>query len=234
MSISRRRVLALAAGAVSAGVLRRGDAIAAPDLTVPDGVPVQTFDFESKGIDGWVMLSGRWVVQEVPDAPSGSRVLVQRETRDEFKVIVTPSRAYRDVDVSVKFKPISGRKDASGGIVFRLQDETYYVVRANALEDNLRFYSYERRRRQLASANVKAPALGEWHTLRVVAVGDQVQAWLDGTRYLDHRDRRFTSGQIGLWTKSDSITAFDDLTIRGTVASSPSTSSDTGPRRTAP
>ena len=60
MTISRRRVLALAAGAVSAGVLRRHDAIAAPDLTLPDSVPAQTFDFETKGIDGWVMLGGRW------------------------------------------------------------------------------------------------------------------------------------------------------------------------------
>ena len=92
----------------------------------------------------------------------------------------------------------------------------YYVVRANALEDNFRLYAYARGRRQIATARVKAPALGRWHTVRLVAVGEHIQAWLDGTLSLDHRDSRFTSGRVGLWTKADSITAFDDLTIRGT------------------
>jgi hypothetical protein len=115
----------------------------------------------------------------------------------------------------VRFRPISGREDASGGIVFRFTGGAYYVVRANALEDNFRLYAYERGRRQLASAGVKAPALGQWHTIRVVAVGDRIQAWLNGALHLDARDARFTSGRVGLWTKADSITAFDDLIIRG-------------------
>ncbi len=89
------------------------------------------------------------------------------------------------------------------------------MVRANALEDNFRLYYDDRGRRQIASASVKAPTLGQWHTVRVVALGDHIQAWLDGTRYLNHRDSRFKSGRVGLWTKADSITAFDDLTIRG-------------------
>ena len=114
-------------------------------------------------------------------------------------------------------KPISGREDASGGIVFRFNDGKYYVVRANALEGNFRLSSYDRGRRQLASASVKAPALGQWHAIRVVAVGDRVQAWLDGKPHLDHRDARFKSGRVGLWTKADSVTAFDDLTIRGVM-----------------
>jgi hypothetical protein len=106
----------------------------------------------------------------------------------------------------VKFKPISGRQDSSGGIVFRFTDGRYYVVRAN--------YHYDRGRRQLASAKVTPPALGHWHTLRVVALGDHIQAWLDNALHLDHRDLRFGSGGVGLWTKADSITAFDDLSIR--------------------
>jgi len=62
---------------------------------------------------------------------------------------------------------------------------------------------------------VQAPALGQWHTIRVVAVGDHIQGYLDGTLRLDYRDSRFRSGQVGLWTKADSVTAFDDLVIRG-------------------
>ena len=143
-------------------------------------------------------------------APSGTHVLVQRATANQFNVVVAPPGPYTDVDVSMKFKPISGREDASGGIVFRFNDGKYYVVRANALEGNFRLYYYDRGRRELASARVTAPALGQWHTVRVVALGDHMQAWLNSTLLLDHRDSRFRSGRVGLWTKADSITAFDD------------------------
>ncbi len=115
----------------------------------------------------------------------------------------------------MKFNPLSGEEDASGGIVFRFTDGKYYVVRANGLEGNFRLYYYDRGRRQIATASVKAPPLGGWHTVRLVAVGDHMQAWLNGTLYLDHRDGRFKSGRVGLWTKADSVTAFDDLIIRG-------------------
>jgi len=106
----------------------------------------------------------------MPGAPSGKRILVQRVVRNDFNVIVAPGGPYTDVDVSVRFKPISGREDASGGIVFRFSEGRYYVVRANALEDNFRLYYYERGRYQLATAKVAPPTLGQWHTLRVVAV----------------------------------------------------------------
>jgi len=187
---------------------------AATELKLPDAVPTQTFDFDSKGIEGWMTVAGQWSVEEMAGAPSGSKVLVQRAIKNDFNVIVAPT-VYSDVDVTMKFKPISGREDASGGIVFRFTEGKYYVVRANALEKNFRLYSYDRGRRQLASANVQPPRLGQWHTVRIVAVSDQIQGWLNGNLYLDHRDARFKSGQVGLWTKADSITAFDDVTIRG-------------------
>ncbi|PYM40731.1 MAG: hypothetical protein DME12_14630 [Candidatus Rokuibacteriota bacterium] len=208
-----RATLALLAGF---GAAVRGRAVAAPaELKVPDGVPVERVDFETKGIEGWTTVDGQWAVEDMAGAPSGTRVLVQRATRHAFNVIVAPFGPYSDVDVSMRFKPISGREDASGGIVFRFRDGTYYVVRANALESNFRLYYYDRGRHELASAAVKAPALGQWHTLRVVAIGDHMQAWLDGKLDLDHHDARFKSGRVGLWTKADSVTAFDDLTIRG-------------------
>ena len=138
-------------------------------------------------------------------APSGKRVLGQRAVENAFNVIVTPGGPYTDVDVSVRFKPISGREDASGGIVFRFTEGRYYVVRANALEDNFRLYSYDRGRHQLATARVEPPALGQWHTLRVVAVGDHIQGYLNGQLLLDHRDARYRSGQVGLWTDRKSV-----------------------------
>jgi hypothetical protein len=188
---------------------------APPEIKMPDRVTEQKFDFETKGIEGWTQVGGQWVVEEFPGAPVGKKALLQRATKNEFNVIVAPAGSFTDMDVSVKFAPLSGREDASGGIVFRFTDGKYYVVRANALEGNFRLYYYDRGRRQLASASVKPPALGQWHLLRVVAVGDHIQGWLDGALLLDHHDSRVKSGRAGLWTKADSITAFNDFTIRG-------------------
>ncbi len=170
------------------------------------------YDF-TKPLDGWTTVSGKWAIEDVAGASQGGRALVQRATDNEYNVIVAPGGPYANVDVSVRFKPISGREDASGGIVVRFSDGRYYVVRANALESNFGFYYYDRGRRQIAGANVKAPALGQWHKLRMTAVGDRIQGWLNDQALIDRRDSRFASGGIGLWTKADSITAFDDLTV---------------------
>ena len=187
----------------------------AAELKVPKEASVERIDFEQQGMEGWQSVEGRWEVEEMRGAPSGKRVLVQRATENAFNVAVAPPGPYTDVDVSVRFKPMTGREDASGGIVFRFAEGHYYVVRANALENNFRLYYYDRGRHQLATASVQPPALDQWHTIRVVAVGDHIQAYLNEVLLLDHRDTRYRSGQVGLWTKADSITAFDDLVIRG-------------------
>src|SRR5215510_10895311 len=217
LNVTRRGLLKASLAALGIiGMTRRSPgAFAAVEVKVPESIPEVTVDFATQNLASWTTVTGQWAVEDMAGAPGGKKVLVQRATRNEFNVIVLPAGPYTDVDVSMKFKPISGREDASGGIVFRFADSKYYVVRANALEDNFRLYTYDRGRRQIASASVKAPALGQWHTVRAVAQGDHMQAWLDGKLYLDHRDSRFRSGRVGLWTKADSITAFDDLTIRG-------------------
>src|SRR2546427_3777027 len=158
MNVTRREVVK-ATAAVAAGALlpRVSATAAAEELKVPDNVPVDRFDFEAKGIEGWTTVDGQWAVEDMAGAPSGKRVLVQRGTKNEFNVVVAPPGPYTDVDVSMKFKPISGREDGSGGLVCRVTAGQYYVVRANALEDNLRLYYYDRGRYQLASASVKTP-----------------------------------------------------------------------------
>ena len=221
LTVSRRTIVRAAVATALGGtaMISRTLALAAsPELTVPSNAPEARFDFEAKGLEGWTTVAGQWAIEAMSGAPSGGKVLVQRATTNEFNVIVAPPGPYADVEVSMKFKPISGREDASGGIVFRFADGRYYVVRANGLEDNVRLCAYDRGRRQIATARVKPPALGQWHTARLVTVGDRMQAWLDGTLYLDHRDARFKAGKVGLWTKADSITAFDDLVIRGIAA----------------
>jgi hypothetical protein len=167
----------------------------------------------AKPLEGWETVTGKWGLEDVAGASQGT-ALVQRATNNAFNVIVAPGGPYSDVDVSVRFKPMSGQEDASGGIVFRFSDGRYYVVRANALEDNFNLYYYDRSRHQITGARVKAPALGQWHKLRITAEGDHIKGWLDDQLLIDHRDSRFKSGQIGLWTKADSVTAFDELVVK--------------------
>jgi hypothetical protein len=168
----------------------------------------------TQSLEGWETLTGKWGIEDVAGATQGGKALVQRATDNTFNVIVAPGGPYANVDVSTRFKPISGREDASGGIVFRFSEGRYYVIRANALEDNFNFYYYDRSRREITGARVKAPALGQWHKLRITAEGDRIQGWLNDQQLLDHRDSRFSNGRIGLWTKADSVTAFDDLVVR--------------------
>jgi len=157
----------------------------------------------------WEFHEGQWVIRD--------GTLVQTATDAYFPLALREKVKFSTVDVSVRFKPISGRIDASAGIVFRATDEeNYYIVRANALEDNFRLYTFVNgNRSQIASVRVTPPALGQWHTMRVVAVGDHIQAYLDEVLYLDHHDSTYTTGYLGLWTKADSVTAFDDLKVMG-------------------
>ena len=170
------------------------------------------------GLDNpkWKFVAGQWVRR-----PSGDRqVLAQTVETQPWAVAILEDKRFTDVDVSVRFRPVSGKEDASGGIIFRAKDgRNYLLVRANALENNFRLYTIVNGKRStIASARVTEPQLGAWHTLRVAATGPKIQAYLDGTLLLDHEDKTFTDGWIGLWTKADSVTEFADLEITGTVA----------------
>jgi hypothetical protein len=194
------------------GALALGSAITTRSRRSNAAAIETRFDF-TQPLEGWEVVAGRWGIEDVPDA-LGGKALVQRATGNAFNVIVAPGGPYGSLDVTVRFKPISGQEDASGGVVFRFADGRYYVIRANALEDNFNLYYYDRGRREITGVRVKAPALGQWHALRVSAEGDRLQGWLDNQHLLDHRDNRFSNGRVGLWTKSDSITAFDGLVAR--------------------
>jgi hypothetical protein len=122
----------------------------------------------------------------------------------------------RDVAVSVRFKAVSGKVDQAGGVVVRYQDkDNYYIVRANALEDNVRLYKVEKGKRiQIADLDTKV-APGQWHTLSLAAQGNRLVATFDGQR-LEAEDATFSRpGLAGLWTKADSVTYFDELRIAG-------------------
>jgi hypothetical protein len=205
MATISRRQLVVGASTIGACVASQGRVSRSAESDDP-------FDF-SKPLQGWETVSGDWAIQEVPGAVHNGRALVQRATQNEFNAIVAPGGPYSNVLVTARFKPMAGREDASGGIIFRFLDGRYYVVRANALEDNFRFYYYDRGRYMLTTASIKAPALGQWHKLQISARGNRIQGSLNGRALIDQRDSRFASGRIGLWTKADSITAFDGITV---------------------
>jgi hypothetical protein len=144
-------------------------------------------------------------------------VLAQEDndgTDNRFPIAVADSPSYGDVSVSVRCKTVSGRVDQACGIVWRYRDEkNYYVARANALEHNVRFYYVENgRRREISGWNGRVRS-GVWHQLRADMRGHHVEVYFDREKVIDAHDSRFsTPGKVGVWTKADSETLFDDLT----------------------
>jgi hypothetical protein len=162
---------------------------------------------------------GKWVVRGDPSAPAGDHVLAQVDEDDtdyRFPVAVADGPVLKDLRLEVHCKQVSGKTDQACGLVFRYQDENnYYVARANALEDNVRLYHVAKgRRRQFAGWNGKV-ASQVWHTLAVEARGDHFNVSFDGKPVIDAKDDTFKgAGKVGLWTKADSVTEFDALSVR--------------------
>jgi hypothetical protein len=160
----------------------------------------------------------QWLVKADDTAPSKPNVVAQisTDTTDyRFPLLIADKDSFRDLDLSVKFKAVSGKVDQAGGLVFRLKDaNNYYIVRANALEDNYRLYHVVAGHRvQFASSNFKVTS-GVWHELHVEAVGNKFTCYFDGVKKIEATDNTFKdAGRIGLWTKADSVTYFDDLRV---------------------
>jgi hypothetical protein len=206
--------LAFAAGAIAVAQTLKidftGDAV---------NQPPQGFDFAHTAGTG---RPGRWVVE----ADGENRVLAQTDadaTRARFALAVLAGVSAADVDLSVRIRPVSGVVDQAGGLVWRYKNQdNYYLVRANALEDNVVLYKVEDGKRtdlplknqgRTYGKKVEVPA-GVWSTLRVVARGAVFEVFFNGTKLYDVEDATFSNaGSVGVWTKADSVTQFDDLTM---------------------
>lgn len=158
-----------------------------------------------------------WKVVEDKTAPSKSGFALAQTAEGPnalFNLCVVEGTSLRDVEITVAFKANAGKKDQGGGVVWRYQDaDNYYIARFNPLEDNYRVYKVvEGKRVQLATKEeLKAPA-GEWHTLSVTVKGDTITCSLNDKKYLDAKDDTFTkAGKVGLWTKADAQTSFDNF-----------------------
>jgi hypothetical protein len=161
----------------------------------------------------------RWIVIEDTTAPSGgSRVATETSgdaTDNRFPLLIYAGLDAKDVQVTVRFKPVSGKVDRAAGLAVRLKDaNNYYVVRANALEDNVRLYKVVNgKRHQFAGRDVKVPT-DSWHTLGLKIESNRIDVFFDGQHLFNATDNTFAeSGKVGLWTKADSLTYFDNLAI---------------------
>jgi hypothetical protein len=206
-----QRILAGALLALAITTSAAGETITFEKSTV--GAPPDNFEFVRTG-SGAV---GQWVVVR-DDSAEGGRALEQSnadKTSHRFPLAIYKPLSARNVEVSVRFKPISGQVDQAGGIVLRFSNsENYYVVRANALENNVRFYRVVGGSRiQLKSADVQV-ATNVWHTLAIRADGDRFTVSFDGSQLYAASDRTFgKAGKAGVWTKADSVTRFAGLAI---------------------
>jgi 3-keto-disaccharide hydrolase len=136
-----------------------------------------------------------------------------------FNLCVVNDTRYKDLEASVAFKAIRGKNDQGGGIVWRYQDaDNYYIARMNPLEDNYRVYKVVAGKRlQLGTKEGVTAKAGEWHTLKIEMKGDHIQCSLDGKTLLDVHDDTFkAAGKVGLWSKADAQTHFDEFKVRGT------------------
>lgn len=206
-------------------------------LLLTAGAVGQTLNFDSAKPGalppGWISAmthaggSPTWEVLKDETAPSKPNVLAQTskdKTGGRFPLAILDQEAVQNGDLSVKMKPVSGEVDRAGGLVWRYRDSgNYYVVRANALEDNVVLYSVAAgKRTALAPKGTRPGTYGVkhkvpaqvWSTLRVTFQEKLFTVYFDGQKLFEVEDATFPGpGKVGVWTKADSVTYFDDLQI---------------------
>lgn len=154
----------------------------------------------------------QWTVVADDTAPSKSNVLKQ-SGEATFPVALKDDTSLKDGFVEVKFKLISGKVDQAGGVIWRAKDaDNYYIARANALENNVTIYHTIKGKR-VSFKNVNMPVTsGVWHTLRVNFLGNKFTVMFDDRKVIESSDDSFAdAGKVGVWTKADSVTLFDDF-----------------------
>jgi hypothetical protein len=189
----------LLANAVQAEIFHFDDA--APGAAPPGWTATKTGSGQAK-----------WTIEKDDTAPSKPNVLKQ-SGEATYPVCIRDDTGLKDGFVEVKFKPVAGKEDQAGGVIWRCKDaDNYYIARANALEDNVTIYHTIKGKR-VSFKNVKTPVKsGEWHTLRVDFVGNKFTVTFDRKSVIEATDDSFAdAGKVGVWTKADSVTVFDDF-----------------------
>lgn len=174
-----------------------------------------SFDTDATGgaPAGAEIFSGSWVVRAEADAPSKPNALCQVGNA-EYPALALGAGVYGDLTVTMRFKPISGNVDQAAGIIARVQDPgNYYIIRANVLETNVNLYKYAGGRRSGIKDGGAKVTNGQWQELRLEVVGDRLRGFLNGQLVVEAMDATYKAGRVGLWTKADSVTCFDDVVV---------------------
>jgi hypothetical protein len=162
--------------------------------------------------------AGEWKVLQTDRAKSPPHVLGQllgKGAEHAYKTVFINGITASNLELSVSFLPIEGKADMGGGLIWRATDDrNYYLARANPLEQNIRIYRVVKGVRQMIENFDHIIDVRRWHTLRVMTSGCQVQVFFDDKQVFDVCDETLTAGRVGLWTKSDAVTYFDDLKLR--------------------
>ena len=162
--------------------------------------------------------AGEWKILQTETANQGKHVLGQlmgKGAEHAYKVVLVQGTAATDLDLRVSFLPISGKADMGGGLIWRATDDrNYYLTRANPLEQNIRVYRVVKGIRHMLENFDQTIDVRQWHTLRVTHQGCRVNIFYDDKQVFDLCDKTFHDGMIGLWTKSDAVTYFDDLQLQ--------------------
>jgi hypothetical protein len=189
---------------------------AAPALAQEGGKRTWTFDDDATGriAKGFTDEVGEWKVAESDKGKALAQTA--KNPNSVFNITLISDTNAKDVDISVRMKPVAGETDQGGGLVWRAKDaRNYYLARYNPLEDNFRLYKVVDGKRTLIQ-NADITHTDGWHTLRVTMSGDKMTCYYDGKKYLEGSDQTFTGpGKIGLWSKADAQSHFDDLTLEG-------------------
>ncbi len=213
--LGRRCIGILAAGLVL--VSCQGERVTVKYSAGPQGPARQwTFDEEASGRlpTGAHVLSGTWVLRAEAGAPSPPNALCQTG-RAEFPAVILGDDLYTNLIFSTWFKPISGREDQAAGLIFRIQDrDNYYILRSNALEGNVNLYKYDGGQRRLIKEGLASVRSGQWQELKVEAQGNRLRAYLNNQLVVQAEDDLFRAGRVGLWTKADSVTCFDNVAVQ--------------------
>ena len=161
--------------------------------------------------------AGDWKVAQQSDAPSPPNVFGQfmgKGAEHAYKVVLVEGSKSSDLELEVSLLAVDGKADMGGGLIWRAADDrNYYLTRANPLEQNIRIYRVVKGVRQLVQNFDHIIDVRSWHKLRVVMKGCKVQVFFDQKQIFDLCDKTFAEGRVGLWTKSDAVTYFDDLKL---------------------
>ncbi len=164
--------------------------------------------------------AGDWQVISSDKATSSPHVLAQlhgKGAEHAYKLVLVQGTEAEDIDLSVTFLPIAGKADMGGGLIWRAADDrNYYLVRANPLEQNICVYRGVNGVRHMIQNFDHVIDIRHWHRLRVQMRGCDVRVWFDEQAVFTLCDHTFAKGRVGLWTKSDAVTYFDDVHLQKT------------------